>query len=175
MVGYTCIYTSMPVFSLVLDTDITFAQSLFYPELYHALQRGDCLSDKTFLLWIMRSFFQGATIMLVTLLLFENELHNIVSITFTALILTELYNVYLEVHTLHVMMLVSEALSIGLYSLSIVVFSATYFNQEFVFSSTFFVKSLIISAVANIPVAICKMIHKICKPSVQAKLKDDRQ
>jgi len=174
MVGYTCIYTSMPVFSLVLDTDICVAQSLFYPELYHALQRGDCLSDKTFVLWIMRSFFQGATIMLVTLLLFENELHNIVSIVFTALILTELYNVYLEVHTLHVLMLVSEAVSIALYALSIVAFSQTYFNRDFVFSSTFLVKSLIISAVANIPVAICKMIHKICKPSVQAKLKDDR-
>jgi len=175
MVGYACVYTSLPVFSLVLDRDVSFENSLFYPELYHSLQKGLSLNNKTLLLWIMRSFFQGSIIMLFTLILFENEVHNICSITFTALILTELYNVYLEIHKIHFAMIISELLSISIYIISVVVFSQTYFDKDFVFSSTFIFKSIIISSVANIPVFIVKYIHKQCNPSMQAKLKDDQQ
>merc|ERR1719419_729925 len=59
MVGYTCVYTSLPVFSLVLDRDVSFSNSLFFPELYHPLQSGRALNGRTFLLWVMRSFFSG--------------------------------------------------------------------------------------------------------------------
>ena len=175
MVGYTCVYTSLPVFSLVLDRDVSFSNSLFYPELYHPLQAGHALNGRTFLLWVMRSFFQGSVIMLFTLILFETELHHIVSIAFTALILTELFNVCLEVHHFHYMMLLSEGFSIVLYLSSVFLLSATYFDAAFVFSSPFWVKSFIIAAVANIPVAVMKWIHKLCKPSMQQKLKDDHQ
>ena len=173
MVGYSCVYTSAPVFALVLDKDISFSQSLFYPELYHSLQNGLSLNNKTFLLWCMRSFYQGSIIMLFTLILFENEVHNIVSITFTALILTELYNVYLEIHKIHILMIIAELISILVYIISIIIFSQTYFDQDFVFSFQFLFKSFIISAVANIPVFAIKYVHKKCNPSMQAKLKDD--
>jgi len=173
MVGYTCVYTSLPVFSLVLDRDISFSNSLFYPELYHPLQAGNALNHKTFLLWVMRSFYQGSIIMFFTLILFESELHNIVSIAFTALILTELFNVYLEVHRLHWLMLLSEAVSILLYLLSIILLSATYFDAAFVFSAPFWWKSFLIALTANIPVAITKQAHKLCHPSMQQKLKED--
>lgn len=113
--------------------------------------------------------------MLFTLILFENELHNIVSIAFTALILTELFNVYLEVHRVHYLMLLSELVSIALYLCSVLLLSATYFDKEFVFSSPFWVKSLIIAVVANVPVAVMKWIHKLCHPSMQQKLKEDHQ
>jgi len=170
MVGYTCIYTSLPVFSLVLDRDVSFKNSLYYPELYHPLQAGLFLNNKSLLLWIMRSFFQGSIIMLFTLILFENEVHNIVSITFTALILTELYNVYLEIHRVHLLMIISELFSILLYIISVLIFSQSYFDASFIFSSAFLFKSLIIASVANIPVFIVKYIHKQCNPSIQAKL-----
>ncbi len=113
--------------------------------------------------------------MLFTLILFENEVHNIISITFTSLIFTELYNVYLEIHKIHYLMIISELFSILLYVVSILIFSETYFDKQFVFSKTFLFKSFIISSVANIPVFIVKFIHKKCNPSMQAKLKDDHQ
>jgi len=172
MVGYTCIYTSLPVFTLILDKDVSFKNVILYPELYHCLQNGLSLNHKTLLLWCIRSFYQGSVIMLFALIFFENELHNIVSITFTALILTELFNVYLEIHKIHFLMMVSELFSIILYIISVVVFSETYFDRQFVFSSAFLFKSFIISIVANIPVFIIKYLHKKCNPSMQAKLKD---
>jgi len=175
MVGYTCVYTSLPVFSLVLDRDVSFTNSLFYPELYHPLQDGQSLNGSTFLLWIMRSFFQGSVIMLFTLILFETELHHIVSIVFTALILTELFNVYLEIHRIHWMMVLSELFSIVLYLSSVLLLSATYFDAAFVFSSSFWIKSFVIAMVADIPVAIMKWLHKFCHPSMQHKLKDEHQ
>eukprot|EP00484_Ammonia_sp_Unknown_P018282 CAMPEP_0197033670 /NCGR_PEP_ID=MMETSP1384-20130603/12014_1 /TAXON_ID=29189 /ORGANISM="Ammonia sp." /LENGTH=1280 /DNA_ID=CAMNT_0042463511 /DNA_START=76 /DNA_END=3918 /DNA_ORIENTATION=+ len=174
MVGYTCVYTSLPVFTLVLDKDVSFKTAIFYPELYHSLQSGLALNNKTLLLWIIRSFYQGAVIMLCALILFEDELHNIVSITFTALILTELYNVYLEIHKIHLLMVISELLSILLYVISVIILSDTYFDKQFVFSLQFYVKSLVISVAANVPVACIKFIHKQCNPSMQAKLKDDQ-
>lgn len=37
LVGYTTVYTMAPVFSLVLDRDITSEMALMYPELYKEL------------------------------------------------------------------------------------------------------------------------------------------
>jgi len=45
------------------------------------------------------SVYQGGMIMLLAIVLFEDSFINIVSITFTALILAELLNVGFEVHT----------------------------------------------------------------------------
>ena len=45
----------------------------------------------------MISLYQGAAIMIIALVLFENEFLNIVAISFTALILNELIMVALEI------------------------------------------------------------------------------
>jgi phospholipid-translocating ATPase len=37
MLGYTTIYTSMPVFSIVLDKDVNIEKALDYPILYKSL------------------------------------------------------------------------------------------------------------------------------------------
>lgn len=47
----------------------------------------------------MISVYQGAAIMIMSLVLFENEFLNIVSISFTALVLNELIMVALEITT----------------------------------------------------------------------------
>ena len=46
MVGYTTIYTMLPVFSLILDEDVTEDLVLQFPELYSELQKGRALSIK---------------------------------------------------------------------------------------------------------------------------------
>ena len=50
-------------------------------------------------MWLMISVYQGAAIMIMSLVLFENEFLNIVSISFTALVLNELIMVALEITT----------------------------------------------------------------------------
>lgn len=48
-----------PVFSLVLDKDVSGKIALTYPELYKELSKGRSLSYKTFFMWILISIYQG--------------------------------------------------------------------------------------------------------------------
>lgn len=61
MVGYATLYTMFPVFSLVLDQDISSNIALTYPELYKELSKGRSLSYKTFFMWVLISIYQGET------------------------------------------------------------------------------------------------------------------
>jgi phospholipid-translocating ATPase len=49
----------LPVFSLVVDRDVTAQNALTYPELYKELGKGRSLSYKTFCIWVMISLYQG--------------------------------------------------------------------------------------------------------------------
>ena len=97
MVGFSTVYTMLPVFSLVLDRDVTGKIAITYPELYKELIKGRSLSYKTFFIWTLVSMYQGAVIMFGALLLFEDEFIHVVAISFTALILTELTMVALTI------------------------------------------------------------------------------
>jgi phospholipid-translocating ATPase len=97
MLGYATIYTSLPVFSIVFDEDVSLKTAVKFPNLYKILQKGRALCIKTFLIWCLKSIYQGAIIMIGAVVLFEDNYTNIVSITFTALIFIEVLNVYLEV------------------------------------------------------------------------------
>lgn len=59
MVGYATIFTMFPVFSLVLDMDVSSRIALTYPELYKELTKGRSLSYKTFFIWNLISIYQG--------------------------------------------------------------------------------------------------------------------
>ena len=48
-----------PVFSLVLDEDVSADIALMYPELYRELMKGRSLSLKTFFTWVLISIYQG--------------------------------------------------------------------------------------------------------------------
>jgi phospholipid-translocating ATPase len=79
MVGYATVYTMAPVFSLVLDRDVSEDLALLYPELYKELTKvciqgaraslyvliywqGRSLSFKTFFTWCVISVYQGMTL-----------------------------------------------------------------------------------------------------------------
>ena len=49
----------LPVFSLVLDKDISGKTALTFPELYKDLSKGRSLSYKTFFMWVLISIYQG--------------------------------------------------------------------------------------------------------------------
>jgi phospholipid-translocating ATPase len=100
MLGYATVFTSLPVFSIVFDEDVDLKTAVKFPILYKILQKGRILSTKTFLIWVFKSIYQSAVIMIGCVALFENGFINIVSETFTALIFIEILNVYLEVNFL---------------------------------------------------------------------------
>ena len=65
------------------------------------------------------------------LLLFEQDFIHVVSITFTALILTELLMVAFTIRTWHWLMIVAEIFSLAIYIASLAVFR-NYFGKAFV-------------------------------------------
>lgn len=87
----------LPVLSIILDEDVSLETVIKYPDLYKILQKGRSFNLKTFLIWIFKSVCQGSIIMFMAILLFEYSFLNIVSITYTALIVVEVLNVYLAV------------------------------------------------------------------------------
>ena len=63
------------------------------------------------------------------LYLFDDEFIHIVSISFTALILTELIMIALTVRTWHWLMVVAEVISFALYAVSVIILSDDYFGK----------------------------------------------
>jgi phospholipid-translocating ATPase len=57
IMGYSTYYTSLPIFSLVLDEDVSREKALRFPALYKTLQKGRQLNMKTFLIWTWKSIF----------------------------------------------------------------------------------------------------------------------
>ena len=62
MVGYATVYTMLPVFSLVLDRDVSAQIAIMYPELYKELTKGRSLTYKTFFIWCLISIFQVSSL-----------------------------------------------------------------------------------------------------------------
>ncbi|KAL4071618.1 hypothetical protein V8B97DRAFT_2042850, partial [Scleroderma yunnanense] len=169
MMGYATAYTMAPVFSLVLDQDVNEDLALIYPELYKELTKGRSLSYKTFFQWLMISLYQGAAIMIMSLVLFENEFLNIVAISFTALVLNELIMVGLEITTWHIYMVIAEVVTLFLYVISIA-FLPEYFDLEFVVSTRFAWKVAVIVAVSALPLYVIKAIRRRIAPAAYSKL-----
>ncbi|KAF8339278.1 aminophospholipid-transporting P-type ATPase [Amanita rubescens] len=170
LVGYATVYTMAPVFSLVLDRD----------------KQGRSLSYKTFFRWCMISLYQGAAIMIMSLVLFENEFLHIVSISFTALVLNELIMVALEITDMvrqtqplavnptnvsprHIYMVISEIVTLLLYVISIA-FLPEYFDLSFVVTLGFAWKVALIVAIGALPLWIAKLVHNRLSPAVSSKI-----
>ena len=70
--------------------------------------------------------------MIGLVLLFEDNFVNFASITFTTLIFIEIINVYLEVHKLHIVMVISFISTIAIYLITMVVLRTT-FDVSYIF------------------------------------------
>lgn len=159
MVGYGTLFTMLPVFSLVLDKDISSSTVLRYPQLYKQLTRGRQLSYKTFYIWTGISIYQGGVIMYGALVLFEDQLIHIVEISYTALILTELIMVALTVVTWHWLMVGAELVSLLMYIITLLIFT-TYFDADFIRHWDFWWKVITITLVSCLPLYIVKYMHR---------------
>ncbi|GMT29153.1 hypothetical protein PFISCL1PPCAC_20450, partial [Pristionchus fissidentatus] len=169
MVAYSTAYTMLPVFSLVVDRDVTATNALTYPELYKDLGKGRSLSYKTFCIWVLISLYQGAVIMYGAIIVFDQDFLHIVSISFSALIITELIMVAMTIHTWHWAMLLAQALSLGLYAISLL-FLSQYFDRDFVLTTSFVAKTTAITAVSCLPLYIIKALRRKFSPPSYAKV-----
>jgi len=168
LVGYSTVYTMAPVFALVLDEDVKENIVFRFPELYKELQQGRALSYRTFFTWTFTSVYQGGVIMLLSLFLFDNNLVNIVSITFTALILTELLNIAFVVQTWNRWIVISEIVTFLLYVLSMLILP--YFDILFIFSWDFIWRVSLVTVFSCAPIYLYEIIKKKFDPPSYTKL-----
>ncbi|PFH33753.1 cation-transporting atpase family protein [Besnoitia besnoiti] len=168
-VGYATYYTMAPVFSLVLDEELPENVVFMFPELYQTLKNGRVLSVKTFFGWVWKSIYQAAVVMMGAIALFENSFMNIVSITFTALILAELLNVASEIQTWHPLMIASEICTVTIYIFSMFILRS-YFDIAFIMTLAFWAKVSAVTLVCWVPIQVFKAVKKTLQPPQHAKL-----
>lgn len=187
MAGYATIWTMMPLFSLVLDRDLDEPLALLYPELYKELTEGRSLSYRTFFIWVGVSVYQGVAIMLTTLLLNRKHDEKMVAISFTALIINELFMVALEINTWHRYMIVAEVASAALY-VACIPFLGDYFGKhsahslevstttdydtdlEYILSASFVWRTAIVAAISLGPIYAVRVLHRRIKPAAYRKV-----
>jgi phospholipid-translocating ATPase len=150
---------------------------LKYPELYRELQKRRHLSLKTFLTWTWKAIYQAGVIMLGAIFLFDRRLVHVVGITFTALILTELLMVAVEVKRWHTVMVASEVLTLLIYGGSIFALSSprllgtSTFDLPFMLSTEFLWKVSAITAVSCVPVWVGKIFSQRLSPEKAMKIR----
>lgn len=168
MIGYTTVYTMFPVFSIVLDKDVSPKLVMTYPELYK-LMKGRSLSMKTFFIWVLISIYQGAVIMYGAMLLFNDEFIHVVAITYTTLIITELLMLALNVRSWHWMMVVAEVISLSFYLFTLILFPQS-FDAQFIQTRDFLWKVTLLTLVSCLPLYILKFLHRKIAPASHYKL-----
>ncbi|KAF7457951.1 putative phospholipid-transporting ATPase IIB isoform X2 [Cryptosporidium felis] len=169
-VGYATYYTMAPVFSLVFDADVNRSTALLYPELYRHLKAGRVMSTKAFFCWVWKSLYQGTVIILGAVILFkDNILMNLVAITFTSLILSEILNVVTEIHHWNEVIISSCIVSLIIYFASFFLLKG-HFDLQFIFTLTFWGKICVLTSISWGPILIYKLIKKTIHPPRYYKL-----
>lgn len=134
-----------------------------YPNLYVSLRKSRELNTKTFLIWVWMSIYQGVVIMVLSINLFEQSFVRIVTITFTALILSELLNVITTIHRMNCYIFMSIIITLIIYGLSLLLLR-NYLNTSEI-DGNFVWKVALIVAVSWVPIFIVRFIRRKIAPS----------
>ena len=168
MLGYSTVYTMFPVFCIIFDEDIDETKAKEFPQLYQSLQKGRELNYKTFLIWVWKSIYQGAVIMFLAFTIFDDSFVEIVTITFTSLIVTELFNVYSTLTRLNKIVLISQVLTLVIYVCSIMFFRE-YIDVS-VIDFSFCLKVLVVVLASWGPMHIAKLLRVKYDPTENEKI-----
>ena len=154
----------MPVFSLVLDTDIPVQLAHLYPELYAELSTSRSLSYRTFFIWVAISVYQGCAVQLLSQFLTGlADFERMVSVSFTALVVNELVMVAAEVTTWHWIMIASIVATAGIYFGSLPALGG-YYDLGWCMTGAFWWRVAVVDAVALGPVYAFKMVRRTVSP-----------
>ena len=126
------------------------------------------MNSKTFFIWVWISIYQGIVIMVMSLLMFEQSFVRIVTITFTALILSEILNVLTTIHQINRYIIGSQLLTVLLYWLSLIFFR-NYLDTSRI-DRDFLYKVGLIVAVSWTPIYIARCLRRRLAPSEEDKI-----
>lgn len=111
--------------------------------------------------------------MLGTIIAFNESFTNIVTITFSALIMTELLNVYTSVHHLNYRILTASVVTLFIYILSIALLPQ-YFDTSYI-TWKFMVKVFTITLISWAPLAIIHCVVNCLDPTEFQKIMKEEQ
>lgn len=168
MLGYATIFTSLPVFALIYDEDVHYRQVFDYPQLYKALQSGKELGASRFLMWAWMSIYQGGVIIFLSIVLFEESFLEIVTITFTALILIEFLNILSTIHIFHPMILLGLLTGVATYSITLFFLKDMFLLSDV--TPNFMARVGIIVGAAWLPIRIGMFLQMRYFPSLLHKI-----
>lgn len=126
------------------------------------------MNSKTFFIWVWISVYQGIVIMVMSLLMFEQSFVRIVTITFTALILSELLNVFTTIHKINRYIIGSQILTVLIYGLSLVLFR-NYLDTSRI-DADFMYKVGLIVLVSWTPIYVAGCLKRKLAPTEEDKI-----
>lgn len=171
LVGYATVYTNAPVFSLVFDRDVDEELANLYPELYKELKSGRSLSYRSFFNWVLVSVYQGCLIQGLSQILVDKITGpRLISVSFTALVLNELFMVAIAITTWHPVMILCIAGTAAVYAAS-VPFLSDYFDLKYVITWGWVWRVAAVSALSLIPVWAAKFIKRTWNPPSYRKVR----
>lgn len=148
--------------------DVTRYHALTYPKLYIVSQASRHLGTANFMMVFWKGIYQAATIFVLGCLLFENSFLKVVTISFSALIFTELLNIFTLVDRLNIYILVANGISLTFYVVSIIFFRDYIGVQKIDWDML--KKVIIITLICWVPFEVIKQINKFCFPSASDKI-----
>ncbi|EPX70673.1 P-type ATPase [Schizosaccharomyces octosporus yFS286] len=170
LVGYSTMYTMLPVFSIVYDRDVSEKLVFLFPELYKEMREDKCFSIKSFMSCVLISIYQGVIIQVITYVLVGFDVEGeMLAVCFSCLILNELIMVALQINRWDQTIVMSEMLSLMIYTLS-VPFLTDYFDLKFFLGLKFYWVSALILFISLLPVWSGRALKQKLKPSSYAKL-----
>jgi phospholipid-translocating ATPase len=173
MIGYATLYTFAPVFALVLDRDIDQQKCTDFPELYQELTSGKSLSYRTFFIWLFISIYQGSVIQGFSQILIPSSLTDnflrMVGVSYTSLVLNELFMVGIEITTWHWIMVTTIFFTIVTLFGSFPLLGG-YMDLKFFISPGFWWRVCVILAISLGPIYAAKIISRRVAPPTYRKV-----
>lgn len=170
MLGYSTVFTLLPVFSLVFDEDISREVAYKYPILYRKVQSGAELNWYTFLYWIFISLYQGAIIMILIVVFFKySSFYLVTTISFTCLIFIEFLNVFFSIHRLHIIQIASTVASVVIYILSMLLMRNVLNINELITTQALLL-TLVIVLVSWLPPFLFKIAQRYISPTDEQRV-----
>ena len=167
MIAFVSIYTFFPIFSSVFTTDVSREVTQMFPELYKELVEQALLSIKEVTSWNLMAVIQGTIIMFAMVWYFDKELFSIRTLTFSCLIINEIFMVFLANTKITKQMMLACSLSLFIYLLSFFVLKNTLSIDSFI--HIFILKVSVVNCIAILPMLI-RLAIEAYRPSTGSKL-----
>lgn len=55
MIGYSTLFTTLPIFAIILDEDVPNNYAMDFPDLYKKMKQSRSLSVRTFISYVLKS------------------------------------------------------------------------------------------------------------------------